>query len=57
MTERTARELYLRIFEVAFEVNQPDAEMTGYNAVNGVYCADDARLLPGVLREELGFEG
>lgn len=57
MTERTARELYIGAFETAFEVNMPDTVMTGYNAANGVYCADDHGLLRGILREELGFDG
>lgn len=57
MTERTARELYIRAFELAFEVNMPDTVMTGYNAANGVYCSDDHGLLRGILREELGFDG
>lgn len=57
MTERTARELYIRAFEVAFGVNMPCAVMTGYNAANGSYCSDDAELLQGILREELEFDG
>lgn len=57
MTERTARELYLRVFEYAFEVNMPDSIMTGYNAANGAYCAADEELLRIILREELGFTG
>lgn len=57
MTERTARELYIRAFEIAFEVNMPDTVMTGYNAANGVYCSNDYGLLRGILREELGFDG
>lgn len=57
MTERTARELYLRAFEYAFKVNIPDSVMTGYNAANGIYCADDEELLRGILREEFGFTG
>lgn len=57
MTERTAREIYLRAFETAFRVHMPKAVMTSYNAVNGVYPADDPRLLIGWLRGELGFDG
>ncbi len=57
MTERTARELYLRVFEEALQVYMPDTVMTGYNAVNGVWCAEDEELLEGILREEWGFEG
>ena len=57
MTERVARELYIGAFEAAFEINMPDTVMTGYNAANGVYCANDHGLLRGILREELGFDG
>lgn len=57
MTERTAREIYIGAFEVAFEVHAPDTVMTGYNAANGAYCSDDHHLLRGILQEELGFEG
>ena len=57
MTERTAREIYLRVFEEALQVYMPDTVMTGYNAVNGVWCAEDEDLLEGILRKEWGFEG
>ena len=57
MTERTARELYLKIFEEAFQVYMPDTMMTGYNAANGVWCGEDEELLEGILREEWGFTG
>ncbi len=57
MTERTAREMYIRPFEYAFEVHMPDSVMTGYNAVNGYYCADNEELLNGVLYDELKFNG
>lgn len=57
MSERTAREIYLRAFEYAFEVHMPRTVMTSYNAVNGIYPADNAALLYGWLREECGFEG
>lgn len=57
MSERTARELYLAAFEYAFGVKMPDTVMTGYNAANGMYCADDPVLLNGILRDEMGFDG
>ncbi len=57
MTERTLREIYLKAFEVAMEVHQPDAIMTGYNATNGVFMAEDAEMIQGVFRGEFGFEG
>ncbi|NBU96078.1 MAG: hypothetical protein EBS20_09350 [Actinobacteria bacterium] len=31
--------------------------MTGYNRLNGVFCADNEWLLRGVLRGEWGFDG
>lgn len=57
MSERTARELYIRAFEYAFEVKKPDTVMTGYNAANGMYCSNDKALLKGILRGEMEFEG
>lgn len=57
LTERTARELYLKSFEVALEVHMPDTVMTGYNPANGEWCAGDDELLQGILREEWGFKG
>lgn len=57
MTERTAREMYIRPFEYAFDINMPDSMMTGYNAVNGHYCADNEDLLTGILREEMNYTG
>lgn len=57
MTERTLRELYMKAFEVAMKVHQPDSIMTGYNAVNGVFAAADEEMIQGVFREELGFSG
>ena len=57
MSERTAREIYIRAFEIAMETHMPDSVMTGYNAANGSYCANDGELLYGILRQELGFTG
>lgn len=57
MSERVARELYIKAFEFAFEVKMPDTVMTGYNAANGLYCSNDVSLIKGILREEMGFEG
>jgi beta-glucosidase len=57
LTERAMREIYLKAFEVAIQVHQPDAIMTGYNAANGVYTAEDEEMIQGVFREEFGFSG
>lgn len=55
--ERTMREIYLKAFEYALDVHQPDSMMTGYNPTNGCWCAGDPELLQGILREEWGYEG
>lgn len=57
MTERTMREIYLKAFEVAIQVHNPDSIMTGYNAANGVFTAEDEEMIQGVFREEFGFKG
>jgi len=57
MTERALREIYLRVFEVALTVHQPDSLMTAYNAVNGCFTATDEELLQGIFYGEFGFEG
>ncbi len=57
VSERALRELYFRAFEIAFEVHKPGTVMTGYNALNGLYPAENAALLQGLLRSEWGFEG
>lgn len=57
LTERTARELYLRVFEVAMQVHVPAAMMTGYNPANGLWCTGDEELLQEILRNEWHFEG
>ncbi len=57
VTERALREIYLRVFEVALSVHQPDAMMTGYNAVNGCFAAEDEELIQGIFRKEFGFNG
>lgn len=55
--ERALRELYFRAFERAFEVHKPSSVMTSYNALNGLYPAENAELLQGLVREEWGFDG
>lgn len=55
--ERTLRELYLKVFEEAFQVHRPATLMTSYNAVNGVYTAENEDMLQGIFIDELGFDG
>lgn len=57
MSERTLREMYIRPFEYALEIEPSDTIMTGYNAVNGCFCDEDQELIEGIFYRELGFDG
>jgi len=55
--ERTLREIYLVPFERCVTEAKTQSIMTGYNRVNGTYCAEHDWLLRDVLRGEWGFDG
>ncbi len=55
--ERTLREIYLRAFEHVVRHARPWSVMCSYNRINGVYAAENHRLLTDVLRGEWGFDG
>ena len=57
VSEQALRELYFRAFEIAFGIQKPSAVMTSYNALNGLYPAENAALLQGLVRGEWGFDG
>lgn len=57
LTERCARELYLRAFEDVIRQAEPLAIMTSYNKINGVYAAAYSDLLDGILRGEWNYTG
>ena len=57
MSERTAREIYLRRLNVHWRYMSLTSFMTSYNPVNGSWCSDDPELLQGILRDEWGYEG
>ena len=55
--QQTAREIYLKGFEIAVRESQPWAVMTSYNKINGTYAPENEALIEDILRQEWGFEG
>lgn len=57
VTERAARELYLKPFEMLVKQADIHCLMTSFNKVNGVFAATHAGLCTDILRGEWGFDG
>jgi beta-glucosidase len=55
--ERALREIYLLPFELAVREGGTLGVMTGYNRLNGHFCAEHRDLIKGILRGEWGFDG
>lgn len=56
-SERTLREQYLKPFEKCFREGGAHSVMAAYNAVDGVPCSCNRKLLTDILRKEWGFQG
>lgn len=56
LDDRALYEIYLKSFEIALK-GKPWSVMCSYNPVNGIFASENKKLLKGILRGKLGFEG
>lgn len=57
LSERAAREIYLKAFGICVKAAHPKAVMTSYNLVNGTHTSSHAGLIEDILRAEFGHCG
>lgn len=57
VSERAAREIYLKVFEIIVRTADPWFLMSSYNVINGHRASECRDLLEDILRDEWGFNG
>ena len=57
ISERAAREIYLKAFEMIVKDAKPWCIMSSYNLINGHRASECKELLTDILRGEWGFDG
>ncbi len=57
LSERAAREIYLKPFEIAVKGGYVQSVMTSYNRINGIHTSGNYDLTTTILRDDWGYDG